>query len=91
MIKITCWFEKKKKYLINSQIKRVEDITRLDKEINPDNSIYRYKRPISDVKPDEFDKALNLLEKIKIGEISVAKAKSDQTGFKSNLCEIEKG
>ena len=45
------------------------------------------------LKFDEFDNAHNLLDKKKKkkGEISLAKVKNDQIGFKSNLGEIKKG
>ena len=37
------------------------------------------------------DNALNLIDKIKNGEIKLAEAKNDQIRFKSNLGEIKKG
>ena len=52
-----------------------EEITGLDKEVNPDNLIYRYKGSTADAKFNEFDSALNLLDKIKEGKISLADAK----------------
>ena len=66
-------------------------ITRLDKKVCLDNLIYRYKGPVADVKFDEFDNALNFLDKIREAEISLAKAKVDQINFKSNLGKIKKG
>ena len=54
---------------------RFEEITRLDKEVNPDNLIYRYKGSLADAKFNEFDSALNLLDKIKEGKRSLADAK----------------
>ena len=68
---------------------RIEEITGLNKKVNPDNLIYRYKGPAADVKFGELDNALNLLKKIKEGEISLAIAKNDQTGLRSNLGEIK--
>ena len=45
--------------------------------------------------PDEkfntCDNALDLINKIKNGEIKLAQAKNDQIRFKSNLGEIKKG
>ena len=38
-----------------------------------------------------INNALNLIDKIKNGEIKLAKAKNDQIKFKSNLGEIKKG
>ena len=53
------------------------------KQSNPDDLIQRYKGLTADVKLDEICNALNLLDKIKQGEISLVKAKHDQLGFKS--------
>ena len=39
----------------------------------------------------KFDSALNLLDKIKEGKISLADAKNDQIEFKSSLGERKKG
>ena len=60
----------------------------LDKRVSFDHLTYCYKGPPADV--DEFDNALNLLDKIREGKISSAKAKNDQIEFKSNLEEIKK-
>ena len=43
------------------------------------------------MKFDEFDNVLSILHKIKEDEISLAEAKNDQIGFKSDLGEIKKG
>ena len=61
----------------------------LDKKVKPDNLIYRHKHPTAYVKFDKFDNALNLLDKIRKGEISLVDAKNDQRGFKSSLGEIK--
>ena len=46
---------------------RLEEITELEKNVNPDNFIYRYKGHTADAKRYEFDKALDPLGKIKGG------------------------
>ena len=69
----------------------LEEITKLDREVNPDELIYRYKGSIADEKFNEFDNAFSLLHKIRDGKISLADAKKDQAEFKSNLNEIKKG
>ena len=46
---------------------KLEEITGLDKKVNPDNLIYRYKGPTADVNFDEFDNVLNPLDEIKEG------------------------
>ena len=40
------------------------------------------KGPTADVKFDEFDNALNLIDKIRESKISLADAKNNQSGFK---------
>ena len=51
--------------------------------------MYKYEGPTADAKFDEFDNALNLLNKIREDEISLAGAKNDQIVFKSSLGEIK--
>ena len=51
---------------------KLEEITRLDKEVNPDKLIYRYKGPTE--KFNAFD-ALNPLDKLKEGKTSLAEEK----------------
>ena len=47
-------------------MKGLKNITRSDKNVNPVNLIYRYKcSTAADVKFNEFDNALNFLDKIK--------------------------
>ena len=76
----------KQKEIFNKLVdERLEKRTTLDKKVNPGNLIYRYKDLIADVKFDEFDNDLDILDKIKEGEINLAKKKNDQTGFKSNV------
>ena len=61
---------------------RLEKITDLDKKVNSDDLIYRYKGNIADVKFGEFDNALDIIDKIRDGK----KAK-----LKYYLGEIKKG
>ena len=58
--------------------KRLEEITNLDKKVNPNDLIYRYKGFTADTKFNEFDNAFRLLDKIRDGKISLADAKNDQ-------------
>ena len=63
MLKILHLSRNKKKYLMNLiQVKKV----------NSDYLIYRYKGNTADVKFGKFDKALNIINKIQNGEISIA-------------------
>ena len=78
----------KQKEIFNELVdKRLEEITNLDKKVNSDDLIYRYKGNTADAK---FDNAFSLLDKIRDGKISLADAKNDPEKFKSNLNEIEK-
>ena len=68
-MKIALWIQDKKKYLPADE--RLEKITGLEEKVNPYNLLYRYKGHTADVKFDEFDNALNLLNKIRKGEIKL--------------------
>ena len=54
---------------------RLEEVTNLDKKVNNDDLIYRYKGNTPDTKFDKFDNAVNIINKIQNGEISLADAK----------------
>ena len=69
---------------------RLEKITDLDKKVNSDDLIYRYRGNTVDVKFDEFDNALNIINKIQNGEIRLANVKNNQEKLKSYLGEIKK-
>ena len=78
----------KQKEIFNKLVEeRLEEIINLDEKVNPDNLIYRYKDPNADVKFNDFDNALDILNKVKEGEISLAHAENDQIKFKSSLGE----
>ena len=82
----------KQKEIFNKLVdERLEEITKLDKEVNPDDLIYRYNGSTADEKFNEFDNAFGLLDKMRDGKISLVDAKNDQVEFKSNLNEIKKG
>ena len=82
----------KQKEIFNKLVdERLDEITKLDKKVNHDDLIYRYKGKTPNEKFDEYDSALNLINKIKNGETKLAQAKNDQIKFKSNLGEIKKG
>ena len=69
---------------------RRKKITDLSKKVNSDDLIYRYKGNTADLKFDKFDNALNIINKIKNGDITLADAKNNQKKFKSYLGEIKK-
>ena len=68
----------------------MEETTKLNKKVNPDDLTYKYKGVTDDAKFNEFDNAFNLLNRIKNGKISLADAKNDQIKFKLDLSEIKK-
>ena len=70
---------------------RRKKITDLSKKVNSDDLIYRYKGNTADLKFDKFDNALNIINKIKNGEISLEDVEKNQEKFKSNLGEIKRG
>ena len=69
---------------------RFEEITKLDKNVNLDDSKYTYKDSTADEKFNEFVNAFSLLDKIRDCKISLSDAINDQAEFKSNLSEIKK-
>ena len=82
----------KQKEIFNELVdERLEETVDLDKKVNSDNLIYRYKGNTADVKFGKFDNALDIINKIKDGEIRLADVKNNQAKFKSDLGEIKKG
>ena len=82
----------KQKEIFNELVdERLEKITDLDKKVNSDDLIYRYKGNTADVKFDKFDNALDIIDKIRDGKIDLADVKNNQEKFKSYLGKIKKG
>ena len=71
--------------------KRLKEITELDKKVNHDDLAYKYKGKSPDEKFEKDDNALDLINKIKNGEIKPSETKNNQIIFKSHLGEIKKG
>ena len=67
---------------------RYGKITDLDKKVNSDDLIYRYKGNTADPKFDKFDNALNIINEIQNSEKSLADVKSNQEKLKSYLGNI---
>ena len=55
-----------------------EKINNLDKKVDPDKLVFKYKGKTADADFKEFDNVLSLKNKIKDGEISLNDAKDDQ-------------
>ena len=85
-------FISKQKEIFNELVdERREKITDLDKNVNSDDLIYRYKGNKADEKFDKFDNALSIINKIQNGEINLADVKNNQEKFKSYIGEIKAG
>ena len=85
-------FISKQKEIFNELVdERLEKITNLDKKVNSDDLIYRYKGNIADVNFNQCDNALDIIDKIRDGELDLANVKNNEEKFKSYLGEIKKG
>ena len=60
----------------------LDNITELDKKVNRYGLIYRYRGKTPEEKFNTYDNALDLIDKIKNGEIKLAEAKNEQIRFK---------
>ena len=69
---------------------RLEKTTDLDEKVNSDDLIYRYKNKNADAKFDEFDNALDIINKIWDRKTDLADVKNNQQKFKSYLGKIKK-
>ena len=70
--------------LVDEELEKIVD---LDKNVNTNDLIYKYKGNTVDAKLDKFDNALNIINKITNGEIILADVKNNQEKFKSDLRE----
>ena len=85
-------FISKQKEIFNELVdERLEKITDLDKKVNYDVLIYRYKGTIAVAKFCKFDNALDIIGKIRDGKIDLADVKKNQEKFKYYLGELKKG
>ena len=57
---------------------RLKKITDLDERVNRDDLIYQYKGNTDDLKFDEFDNALGVINKIQDGKMDLSDAKYNQ-------------
>ena len=55
---------------------RLQKITDLDRKVNSDDLIYKYKGNTPDLNFDEFDNTLALIDKIRDGKISLTDVKN---------------
>ena len=66
-------------------------MTELNKKVNYDNLVYKYKGKSPNEKFDKFDNALDLINKIRNGEMKLSNVKNDKIKFKTYMGEIKKG
>ena len=59
----------------------------LDKRVHIDKLVFKYKDNIPDEDFSKFDNALDLINKIRDGEISLNEAKDERTKLKSSMGE----
>ena len=76
-----------KKYLKE----RFDEIKELTDELNQNDLIYYFKGNTFRKRFDDFNNGIELLKKIKSGEMKLEKANNLQNVFKSNLNEISRG
>ena len=67
------------------------EIKNLDNSVDRDKLIYKYKGNTSDADFSEYYGAIDLINKIKDGDVSLKQAINDQYELKSKLEEIKKG
>ena len=92
MIRILHLSQNKTKKILNELVdERLEKITDLNEGVNNDNLTYRYKGNTDDVKFDQFDNALHIVNKIRDGKKNLVEIKNNQQKFKSVLEKIKKG
>ena len=71
-------FISKEKEIFNELVdERLEKITDLDERVNSNDLIYRYKNNTDNVKFDEFDNALDIVNKIQDGKTELADVKNN--------------
>ena len=91
MVKTFPLISKQKEIFSELADKRLDKITELDKRVNRNDLVYRYKSRSLDKKFDKYDNALDLIDKIQNGEIKLSDVKNDQIKLESYMGEIKKG
>ena len=85
-------FISRQKEIFNKLVdERLGKITDLDKKVNRNDLIYKYKGKFADTNFMEFDNALGIINEIGDGKKDLAEVKSNQQDFKLYLGEIKKG
>ena len=85
-------FISKQKEIFNNLVdEKLEKIIGLDEKVNHDDLIYRFKGKIADIKFDEFDNALGIINNIRDRKKNLSEVKNNQEKFKLYLGKITKG
>ena len=67
-----------------------DKINDLDKKVDTNNLVFKYKGNTADEDFSKFDSALDVINKIRDGEISLNEANEEQAKLKSSMGEIKK-
>ena len=85
----------KEKEIYNKLTEKGKDLDKgkvnnLDKSLATNTLVFKYKGNVADKDFSIFDNALDLISKIRDGEISLSEAEDDQAKLKSSMGEIKK-
>ena len=85
----------KEKEICNKLTEKGKDLDKgkvnnLDKSFATNTLVFKYKGNVADKDFSIFDNALDLISKIRDGEISLSEAEDDQAKLKSSMGEIKK-
>ena len=85
----------KEKEIYNKLTEKGKDLDKgkvnnLDKSLGTNTLVFKYKGNVADKDFSIFDNALDLISKIRDGEISLSEAEDDQAKLKSSMGEIKK-
>ena len=84
------WISKQKEIFNELADKRLNEITELNKNVILDDLIYRYKGNTPNKEFNKYDNALDLIDKIRSGEIKLKEVKNNLNNFKINLGGIKR-
>ena len=85
------WISKQNEIFNELADNRLHEITELDKKVNLDDLIYRYKGNTANEEFDKYDNALDPIDEIRNGEIKLPEVKNNENNLKINLSEIKIG
>ena len=85
-----CDKEKEKEIYNKLTEESFEKIKNLDKKVDTNKLLFKYKGNTPDEDFSKFNNALNLINKIRDGEISFSEAKDEQTKLISDIGEIKR-